>query len=97
MNVVVYVSDALRVDHLGCYGARFLNTKTIDELAAGGIRFDQAISAAPWTEPSMTSMVTDFLWGSAPTITRATVLASSPRAIPVGEGGQSYFEPGNPL
>ena len=58
MNVVVYVSDALRADHLGCYGARFVNTKTIDELAAGGIRFDQAISAAPWTAPSMTSMVT---------------------------------------
>jgi choline-sulfatase len=58
VNVVVYVSDALRADHLGCYGARFLNTKTIDELAAGGIRFDQAMSAAPWTAPSMTSMVT---------------------------------------
>ena len=58
MNVVVYVSDALRADHLGCYGARFVNTKTIDELAAGGIRFDQAISAAPWTAPAMTSMVT---------------------------------------
>ena len=58
MNVVVYVSDALRVDHLGCYGARFLNTGTIDDLAAGGARFDQAISAAPWTAPSMTSMVT---------------------------------------
>ena len=58
MNVVVYVSDALRADHLGCYGARFVNTKTIDDLAAGGIRFDQAISAAPWTAPSMTSMVT---------------------------------------
>ncbi len=58
VNVVVYVSDALRVDHVGCYGARFLNTATIDELAAGGARFDQAISAAPWTAPSMTSMVT---------------------------------------
>jgi arylsulfatase A-like enzyme len=58
VNVVVYVSDALRADHLGCYGARFLNTGTIDELAAGGARFDQAISAAPWTAPSMTSMVT---------------------------------------
>jgi arylsulfatase A-like enzyme len=58
VNVVVYVSDALRADHLGCYGARFVNTKTIDELAAGGIRFDQAISAAPWTAPAMTSMVT---------------------------------------
>ena len=58
MNVVVYVSDALRADHLGCYGARFVNTDTLDELAAGGARFDQAISAAPWTAPSMTSMVT---------------------------------------
>jgi arylsulfatase A-like enzyme len=58
VNVVVYVSDALRVDHLGCYGARFLNTRTIDELAVGGVRFDQAISAAPWTAPSMTSLVT---------------------------------------
>jgi arylsulfatase A-like enzyme len=58
VNVVVYVSDALRADHLGCYGARFVNTRTIDDLAAGGARFDQAISAAPWTAPSMTSMVT---------------------------------------
>jgi arylsulfatase A-like enzyme len=58
VNLVVYVSDALRADHLGCYGARSLNTKTIDELAAGGIRFDQAVSAAPWTAPAMTSMVT---------------------------------------
>ena len=58
MNVVVYVSDALRADHVGCYGARFVNTRTIDELAAGGVRFDQAISAAPWTAPSMTSLLT---------------------------------------
>jgi arylsulfatase A-like enzyme len=58
VNVLVYVSDALRIDHLGCYGARFLNTRTIDELAAGGVRYEQAISAAPWTAPSMTSMVT---------------------------------------
>jgi arylsulfatase A-like enzyme len=58
MNVVVYVSDALRTDHLGCYGARWTNTKTIDELAAGGVRYAQAISAAPWTAPSTTSIVT---------------------------------------
>lgn len=58
MNLVVFVSDALRTDHVGCYGARFVNTRTVDELAAGGVRFDMAISAAPWTCPSMTSMVT---------------------------------------
>jgi arylsulfatase A-like enzyme len=58
VNVIVYVSDALRTDHLGCYGARYVNTKTIDELAAGGVRYAHAISAAPWTAPSTTSIVT---------------------------------------
>jgi N-sulfoglucosamine sulfohydrolase len=58
VNVVVYVSDALRTDHLGCYGGRYVHTKTIDELAAGGVRFSHAISAAPWTAPSTTSIVT---------------------------------------
>jgi arylsulfatase A-like enzyme len=58
VNVVVYVSDALRTDHLGCYGARYVDTRTVDELAAGGARFSHAISAAPWTAPSTTSIVT---------------------------------------
>jgi arylsulfatase A-like enzyme len=56
--VVDYVSDALRTDHLGCYGARFVNTRTIDGLAAGGVRYAQTISSAPWTAPSTTSIVT---------------------------------------
>ena len=58
MNVVVYVSDALRTDHLGCYGARYVNTRTIDELASAGVQYSHAISAAPWTAPSTTSIVT---------------------------------------
>jgi arylsulfatase A-like enzyme len=58
VNVVVYVSDAMRTDHLGCYGARYVDTGTIDELAAGGVRYAHAISAAPWTAPSTTSIVT---------------------------------------
>ena len=32
MNVLVYVSDALRIDHLGCYGARFLKRTIEDRL-----------------------------------------------------------------
>ena len=49
MNLVVYVSDALRIDYVGCYGARYVNTRTIDGLASSGVQFDQVISAAPWT------------------------------------------------
>ena len=58
MNLIVYVSDALRTDHVGCYGARRVRTPTIDALAARGVRFEQAIAAAPWTCPSTTSMIT---------------------------------------
>ncbi len=58
MNLVVYVSDALRTDHVGCYGARRVRTPTIDGLAVSGVRFDQAIAAAPWTCPSTSSMIT---------------------------------------
>jgi arylsulfatase A-like enzyme len=57
-NLVVYVADALRTDHLGCYGARYVSTPTIDEFAGGGVRFHQAIAAAPWTCPSTASMIT---------------------------------------
>ena len=57
MNLVVWVADALRVDHVGCYGGA-VATPTIDELASNGVRFDQAISAAPWTAPSTASMIT---------------------------------------
>ena len=58
MNLIVYVSDALRTDYVGCYGARRINTRTIDELAASGARFDDALATAPWTCPSTTSMIT---------------------------------------
>jgi len=58
VNLVVFVSDALRTDAVGCFGARFVNTRTVDGLAARGARFDNAVTAAPWTCPSMTSMVT---------------------------------------
>ncbi len=58
LNLIVYVADALRTDHVGCYGARRVRTPTIDAFAAGGVRFDHAISAAPWTCPSTASLVT---------------------------------------
>jgi arylsulfatase A-like enzyme len=57
-NLVVYVSDALRADHLGCYGARSVRTPTIDEFARGGVRFDQTFATGPWTCPSVASMLT---------------------------------------
>jgi arylsulfatase A-like enzyme len=58
VNAVVWVSAALRADHLGCYGAGRIRTDTIDALAASGVRFDQCISAAPRTSLATTSIAT---------------------------------------
>ena len=58
MNLIVYVSDALRSDHVGCYGARYVRTPTIDEFARSGVRFAQAFATGPWTCPSTASMIT---------------------------------------
>ncbi|MFQ5718076.1 MAG: sulfatase [Acidobacteriota bacterium] len=56
-HIVVISVDTLRADHLGCYGYERDTSPFIDELAAGGVLFEQAISSAPWTLPSHASLL----------------------------------------
>lgn len=57
-NIVMIVVNALRADHLGCYGY-FRNTSpNIDRFAQDGIIFDRAISQSYWTLPSLVSILT---------------------------------------
>ena len=44
--------DALRADHLGCYGYERPTTPALDRLASEGVRFAQAFTNAPMTVPS---------------------------------------------
>jgi arylsulfatase A-like enzyme len=57
-NAIIIVIDALRADHLGCYGYQRPTSPHIDALAAGGTRFANGISTTPWTLPSMATMMT---------------------------------------
>ncbi|MBN2105430.1 sulfatase-like hydrolase/transferase [bacterium] len=57
-NVLFIIIDTLRADHLGCYGYNRNTSPNIDSLAENAIRFENAISAAPWTSPSIASMMT---------------------------------------
>ncbi len=59
-NVVIVLVDALRADHLGCYGYALPTSPFIDQLAARGILFERARSTASQTVPSVLS-----LWTSA--------------------------------
>jgi arylsulfatase A-like enzyme len=60
-NVLVISVDALRADHLGCYGYARPTSPRIDALVAKGVLFEHACSPAPWTLPSYGSLFTA-LW-----------------------------------
>lgn len=57
-NVMIIVIDALRPDHLSCYGYERNTSPNIDRLAKEGIRFTQVIAAGGWTVESVPSILT---------------------------------------
>jgi arylsulfatase A-like enzyme len=60
-NVIVYLVDTLRADHLGCYGHPRDVSPRIDRFAAGATLFENARANAPWTLPAVASVMTG-LW-----------------------------------
>ncbi len=57
-GVILIVIDTLRADEVGHAGGPEGITPTLDRWAASGVRFEQAIAAAPWTLPSTASILT---------------------------------------
>ncbi len=57
-NVLLIVMDAVRPDHLSCYGYGRPTTPCLESLAARGVVFDRAFAPAPWTPPSHASLFT---------------------------------------
>ncbi|MFD1514121.1 sulfatase [Halomarina rubra] len=58
MNILVYVMDALRVDHVSSYGYERTTTPRIDKLAQNGIRYTRCFSPSTWTKPVGASLLT---------------------------------------
>jgi len=58
LNVLLVTLDTTRADHIGCYGYSLARTPRLDALAREGVRCANAISAAPITLPSHTSILT---------------------------------------
>ncbi|RLE26266.1 MAG: hypothetical protein DRJ65_05845 [Acidobacteria bacterium] len=56
-DVILIVVDALRADVLGLYGAEPSPSPFLDGLASTGMVFDRAFSQAPWTVPSVASLM----------------------------------------
>lgn len=60
-NVIVYLIDALRADHLGFYGYPPSTSPNLDRFAAESVVFDDAQAQTSWTRPAVASLFTG-LW-----------------------------------
>ena len=57
-NVLVFLIDTLRLDHVGCYGYTRATTPHIDAFAREAVRFTQLVPSSSWTRPSVASLLT---------------------------------------
>ncbi|MBT3222272.1 MAG: sulfatase, partial [Proteobacteria bacterium] len=57
-NVVLIVIDTLRQDRLGVYGHNRDTSPQLDKLGAKSVVYERAYSQAPWTTPSIGSILT---------------------------------------
>jgi len=57
-HVVIFLIDTLRADRLGTYGYDKPTSPRMDELAGQSVVFDACYAPAPWTLPSVVSLMT---------------------------------------
>ncbi len=57
-DILFFMVDTLRKDHVGTYGYQADTTPNIDGFAQVAVVFDNAIAQSPWTRPSIASMFT---------------------------------------
>lgn len=56
--IIIYLIDTLRADRLGVYGYPQPTSPRLDALAKESVVFEQAYAPAPWTLPSVASILT---------------------------------------
>lgn len=57
-NIILFMTDQHRADHLGCYGNTVVRTPNIDRIAAMGCAFDRSYVANPICMPNRASILT---------------------------------------
>jgi len=63
-NVVVWLVDTLRADHLGCYGGPRPTSPRLDRLARDGVLFENVHAASNWTQPAVAALLSGRLPGA---------------------------------
>ncbi len=96
-NIVIFLIDTLRADRLGAYGYERDTSPEFDALVSSSVLFTEANAAAPWTLPSVVSlMVSSFLSEHGVARDRDVVDPTTPtlatRAQELGFTTASYYE-----
>ncbi len=76
-DVLLIVLDALRADHVGCYGYGRATTPTLDSLAAAGLKFSQVHTVSPFTMTAVPSLLTGLSWRDHGVLAKGQALSDS--------------------
>ncbi|MCH7958633.1 MAG: sulfatase [Candidatus Hydrogenedentes bacterium] len=57
-NVLIFLIDTLRMDHVSAYGYERETTPMLDRFAKDAIRFSHLVPQSSWTKPSIASLLT---------------------------------------
>lgn len=76
-NVILWLVDTLRADHLSCYGYERATSPRLDALAAQGVLFEQAHVHTNWTQPSVVSLLS----GATPPLFEDDYSSTVPEAL----------------
>jgi arylsulfatase A-like enzyme len=89
-DVFIYLMDALRPDHLGCFGYPRGTSPFIDTFVREAALYDEAFAAETWTRPSVATILTG-LYGSVHGAVHETdALAQWPVLLPEMLRSQGY-------
>lgn len=93
-DVYVYSVDALRPDHLGCYGYDRGTSPAIDAFAKEATLFERAYTPTPWTRPSVAAMLSGLYASVHGAMHYSEGLAEWPVLVPEVLHEEGYFTAG---
>lgn len=89
-NVVVYLVDTLRKDHLSVYGYSRETSPRLAEFARDAVRFETTYSPTSWTRPAVASLLSGVTPQRHGAISRPDRLAPEVRLLPEYLDGVGY-------
>lgn len=89
-DVFIYLIDALRADHLGCYGYDRPTSPAIDGFAQEATLYENAHTAATWTRPSVATILSGIYPNMHGAMHESDALADWPALLPEILHGTGY-------